>query len=404
MARHTTPDTVEALFATGVSDAINRSPYGSWRSIADADAVPLSFGFPAPDLFPESELTTAVERLLDENGPAVLQYGTDDYADGLEQFVADRASDRGIDHDRTAVTLTNGATHAIDTICRVFLDPGDVIAVEDPTFMGALGVFRNHGVELLGVPTDGDGIDAEAFARTLESRAEADKPLPKLLYTIPNFHNPTGTTQPREGRERLVSLAEEYGFVILEDDAYGDLRYDGADEPPLAALDDAGRVLHVGTFSKTIAPGLRVGWVVGPDVAIDAVDTLAAGGTNTFTRSVTGWFCTEGHFERRLPMLQDAFETRRDILFDCLDAHMPAGTTWSTPDGGFFTWVEFPEGVDTEAMLQNAAEAGVTYLPGEMFAVNEDHSNCLRLSFSYADQEQIDDGVKALAETAKSRL
>jgi 2-aminoadipate transaminase len=404
MARPTTPDTVEALFATGVSDAIDRSPYGSWRSIADADAVPLSFGFPAPALFPESELATAVERVLEENGPAVLQYGTDDYADELEQFVADRASARGIDPDTTAVTLTNGATHAIDTICRAFLDPGDVIAVEDPTFMGALGVFRNHGVELLGVPMTEDGIDVEAFARTLESRAEAGKPLPKLLYTIPNFHNPTGTTLPRESRTRLLALAEEYGVAVLEDDAYGDLRYDGAEEPPLAALDDAGRVLHVGTFSKTIAPGLRIGWVTGPEVAIEAIDTLAAGGTNTFTRSVAGWFCADGHFERRLPMLREAFETRRDTLVDSLDAHMPAGTTWSTPDGGFFTWVHLPEGVDTEAMLEDAAEAGVTYLPGEMFAVDESHSNCLRLSFSYADQDQIDEGVETLAETVRQRL
>jgi len=404
MARHTTPDTVEALFGSGVSDAIDRSPYGSWRSIADADAVPLSFGFPAPALFPESELTTAVERVLDENGPAVLQYGTDEYADALETFVTDRASERGIDHDETAVTLTNGATHAIDTICRVFLDPGDVIAVEDPTFMGALGVFRNHGVELLGVPTDEDGLDTEAFARTLEARAEAGKPLPKLLYTIPNFHNPTGTTLSGERRERLLSLAEEFGFVLLEDDAYGDLRYDGAEEPPLAALDDSGRVLHVGTFSKTIAPGLRIGWVVGPEVAIDAVDTLAAGGTNTFTRSVAGWVCAEGHFERRLPMLQEVFKSRRDTLLDSLDTHMPAGTTWSTPEGGFFTWVRLPDGVDTEAMLEDAAEVGVTYLPGEMFAVEEDHANCLRLSFSYADEDKIDEGVRVLAETAKSRL
>lgn len=404
MARHTTPDAVEQLFAPGVSEAINRSPYGSWRAIADADAVALSFGFPAPSLFPEAELTTAVERVIAADGPGVLQYGTDEYADALESFASDRAAERGIDQEQTALTLTNGATHAIDTICRAFLEPGDVIAVGDPTFMGALGVFRNHGVEFLSVPVGADGIDEEALAESLERRAKAGKPLPKLLYTVPNFQNPTGTTQSVATRERLLSLAEEYDFAVLEDDAYGALGYERETLPPLAALDTQRRVIRVGTFSKTIAPGLRIGWVVGPQVAVDAVDTLAAGGTNTFSRSVAGYYCTEGHFERRLPALRDAFETRRDRLLSSLDTHMPARTNWTEPDGGFFSWVQLPDGLDTQAMLEDAAEAGVTYLPGSMFGVDADHSNCLRLSFSYADPDQIEEGVRILAKTADKRL
>jgi len=402
MADDTTP-AIEGLLTDSVAAALDRSAYGDWRAIAAADAVSLSFGFPHPGALPRAELTAAVEGVFAEHGPEVLQYGADGYADRLDSFVADRERASGIDEDRTAVTLTNGAVHAIDSICRAFLSPGDVVAVEAPTFMGALSVFHTAGADVLGVPVDEDGLDVDAFADVLAERERAGEPLPTLLYTIPNFQNPTGTTLPRERRERLVALAEEYGFAVLEDDAYGDLRYDGEPEPPLAALAPE-RVMRVGTFSKTIAPGIRIGWIVGPEQAVEAVDTVAAGGTNVFTRSAVGWYCDAGHFERRLPDLCETYARRRDRMLDSLDREMPAGTTWTEPAGGFFTWVELPEGIDSGAMLDAAMDNGVTYLPGAMFYDGDGPTNRIRLSFSYVPPEEIEEGVAILAETVRQRL
>ena len=392
------------LYTEPVSQALDRSTYGDWRRIANADAVSLSFGFPFAASFPTARLEESVSGVLREEAASALQYGGGEYAARLESFVFDREVARGIDPDAAGVTITNGATHAIDSICRTVLSPGDVVVVEEPTFMGVLSVFRNFGVELVGAPVDGEGLDVDALAETLADRRERGRPAPTMVYTIPNFQNPTGTTLSRGRRERLLELADEYDFVVLEDDAYGDLRFDGEAETPLGALDEAGRVVRVGTFAKTIAPGVRLGWLCAHQSVVDAVDAVAAGGSATFTRSVVGYYCDRGYFDESLPELRSAYARRRDRLLDRLAERMPDGTTWTEPDGGFFVWLELPEGIDTDAMLEPAIEAGVTYLPGSMFYRDEAGANACRLSFSYASPEEIDEGIDALARTVRSRL
>jgi 2-aminoadipate transaminase len=395
---------VDHLLTDRVSAVIDRSAYGDWRSIATEDAVSLSYGFPDPALFPGEQLTDAVATVLQEQGDEVLQYGTDSYADHLEDVVEERERDRNIPFDHNDVLLTNGATHAIDTVCRVFLDPGDVILVEEPTFMGALGVFWNFGVEVVGVPVDDEGLDVDALAATLERRRERGEQSPKLLYTIPDFQNPTGTTLAGSRRERVLDLATEHDFVVLEDGAYSDLRFDGEGVPPLAAMDDSGRVVRVGTFSKTIAPGIRLGWLTAPSRIRNAARTVAAGGTNTFTRSIVGRYCAEGHLEDALPELRRAYARKRDRMLDSLTAQMPEGTTWTEPDGGFFVWVDLPEGIDADAMLEDAATRGVTYLPGSLFYSGEGPGNTLRLSYSFVTGDEIAQGIEALGTTVSERL
>jgi len=394
---------VDHLLTERVNAVIDSSAYGDWRSIATENAVSLSYGFPDPALFPGEQLTDAVAAVLQEGGEA-LQYGTDSYADHLEDVVEQRERERGIPFGHNDVLLTNGATHAIDTVCRAFLEPGDVILVEEPTFMGALGVFWNFGIEVVGVPVDDEGLDVDALAATLEGRRERGEQSPKLLYTIPDFQNPTGTTLSQSRRERVLELATEHDFVVLEDGAYSDLRFDGEDVPPLAAIDDGGRVLRVGTFSKTIAPGIRLGWLTAPSRIHTAARTVAAGGTNTFTRSIVGKYCAEGHLEDSLPELRRVYARKRDRMLDSLAAEMPDGTTWTDPDGGFFVWVELPDGVDADAMLEDAAEHGVTYLPGSLFYPGDGPGNTVRLSYSYVTDEEIAQGIEALAETVSKRL
>jgi 2-aminoadipate transaminase len=390
------------LFTAAVRDGLGEEGYGSWRSIDEPDAVSLSFGFPYPESFPHDELVAAAEAVFEEESDTALQYGGGDYADRLVEVVAERERERGIDCGTENVLLTNGATHAIDVVCHTFLERGDEVFVEAPTFMGTLKLLGNYGVEITGFGNDADGLRVDAVAEELERREEVGETTPKLLYTIPTFQNPTGTTLTRERRERLLDLAEAHDFVVVEDDAYDALRYHGEDLPPLAALDRSGRVVRTNTFSKTVAPGVRSGWVLADEEILEEVTRMRAGGANTFTQGVLGRYCTEGPFEENVAELRRRYAERRDHMLDRLEEHMPPGTDWTEPDGGFFVWVTLPECIDTAELLPRAAAEGVTYLPGELFFPDDRGDNCLRLSFSHVSPEEMERGIAALARATRS--
>ncbi|ESP90159.1 aminotransferase-like domain-containing protein [Candidatus Halobonum tyrrellensis] len=390
------------LFSETVQETMNNAGYGSWRSISDPAAVSLSFGFPFPESFPNDELVASAEAVFEAEGDVALQYTGGEYASGLSGVVADRARDRGIDCEDDEVILTNGSTHAIDVVSQTFLDPGDLVVTEAPTFMGALSLFRNYGVDIEGVEMDADGLDVDALAADLEARESEGRPLPKLLYTIPTFHNPTGVTLAEDRRKRLLELAAEYEFVVLEDDAYGELRYEGADVPSLAALDDTGLVVRVSTFSKTIAPGIRTGWIVADEELAEEMRRINAGGTNTFTQGVVGRYCEAGLLEENVVDLRESYSERCAHMLACLDEYMPAGADWSDPDGGFFVWVELPEGVDAEEMLPEAVEEGVVYLPGHLFYPDDRGHDCLRISFSHVPLDEMERGIEALAAATRT--
>jgi 2-aminoadipate transaminase len=398
MPEDTDSGAIDHLLTDTIQSVIDRSAYGDWRSIANADAVALSFGFPDPDLFAKEDFLASTEQIVVDAGDDELQYGGGEYSDELESFLRDQETERGIDFETNDLLVTNGATHAIDSTCRAFLQPGDTILVEQPTFMGALGVFWNFGVNIVGVPVDENGMDVDALAEILQSRTEAGLDSPKLLYTIPDFHNPTGTTLSRERRERVLDIAEAHDFAILEDGAYSDLHFDTEAPPPLATLDDDGRVVRVGTFSKTIAPGIRTGWLTAPSRVREAIRSVAAGGTNTFTRAAVGHYCSSGQLDTAIPELQTTYADRCAHMLDALETEMPADVTWTEPDGGFFVWVEVPDTVDTSEMLSDAAEAGVTYLPGSMFYPDEGGESSLRLSFTFVKPPAITEGIQTLAD------
>ena len=392
------------LFTRTVRETLDEPGYGSWRSLTAPDAVSLSFGFPYPESFPETALLESLEAVLAEEGSDALQYGGGEYVDSLREGVLDREAVYGIEATTDELLLTNGATHAIDGVAQVFLEPGDEVFVEAPTFMGTLSLFDNYGVDVTGFPLDEDGLDVDAMEDALADRRARGDPIPKLLYTIPNFQNPTGATLSQARREKLVELAEEYEFLVLEDDAYGELRFDGDGVEPLAAIDDHGWVVRVGTFSKTIAPGVRTGWVLGNETIVEQVGRILAGGTNTFTQSVLGRYFDAGHYEPTVDELNEAYEERRDAMLDSLAAHLPEGSEWTEPAGGFFVWVTLPEGIDSEELLPKAAEEGVTYLPGPHFFAGEGGRRSLRLSFSHVTAEEMDRGIAALARATESAL
>lgn len=398
MPEDTESGAIDHLLTDTIQSVIDRSAYGDWRSIANADAVALSFGFPDPDLFAKEDLLASTEQILEDAGDDELQYGGGEYTEELESFLVEQETERGIDFEANDLLVTNGATHAIDCTCRAFLQPGDTLLVEEPTFMGALGVFWNFGVNIVGVPVDENGMDVDALEEILRSRGDSGHDSPTLLYTIPDFHNPTGTTLSRERRERLLEVAEAHDFAILEDGAYSDLYFGTEAPPPLATLDDDERVVRVGTFSKTIAPGIRTGWLTAPSRVREGIRSVAAGGTNTFTQAAVGHYCGSGRLEQAVPKLRETYAERCAHMLDALETEMPPDATWTEPDGGFFIWVELPESVDTSEMLSDAAEAGVTYLPGSMFYPDEGGESALRLSFTFVKPAQITEGIQVLAE------
>ena len=372
-----------------------------WRDRLEPETVVLTFGFPFPESFPRDDLVSAARALLEAEPNEALQYGGGEAAQDLPGIVAERAPGRGIECTADEVLVTNGATDALDLVCRTFLDPGDAVVVEAPTFTWSLAVVRSHGVETVGVEMDGDGLDADALADELARRRREELEMPKLVYTIPNFQNPTGVTLVEQRRKRLLDLAATYDFVVVEDDAYGELRFEGEDVAPLRALDDDGRVIHLGTFSKTIAPGVRTGWAIADQPLVDRLGSLHTGGPNAFTAGLIATYCREGYLEAAVPELRGAYRDRRDHLLSCLDRHMPKAADWTEPKGGFFVWVELPETVDTVEMLPDAVEAGVAYLPGSMFYVDGGGEHSLRLSFSWAPLDAIEGGVAALGRTVE---
>jgi 2-aminoadipate transaminase len=392
------------LFARTVRETLDEPGYGSWRSIRAPDAVSLSFGFPYPESFPEAALLESLEVVLEEEGSQALQYGGGTYVDSLREGILGREAVHGVEASTDELLLTNGATHAVDGVAQTFLDHGDEVFVEAPTFMGTLSLLENYGVDVTGFPVDKHGLDVEAVEEALVDRRERGAPMPKLVYTIPNFQNPTGTTLRLERRERLLDLAAEYEFMIVEDDAYGELRFDGDKVTPLAALDDEGWVVRMGTFSKTIAPGVRTGWLVGHEAVIDQIRRISAGGTNTFTQSVLGRYFEAGEYEPTVETMLEEYEARRDAMLDSLTAHLPPEADWTEPEGGFFVWVTLPEGIDSEDLLPAAAEEGVTYLPGSHFFADGGGERSLRLSFSHVTAAEMDRGVAALARATEAAM
>lgn len=393
------------LFATTVRERLDDAGYAGGASPPAPDAVPLTYGFPYPESFPVAALRSAVETVLDEEAADVLQYGGGEYVERLHDGILAHEAVHDVDATRDELLVTNGATHALDAIGATFLDPGDEVLVESPSFVWSLAVLDNHGAELTGVDLDEDGLDPDALEALLEHRKAAGRPIPKLLYTIPSFQNPTGATLTRERRERVLELAQQYDFLVVADDAYGELRFEGESPPPLSALDGSGRVIRLGTVSKTIAPGVRTGWIVAHEALTEQIGHMAAGGTNTFTQSVLGRYFDAGHYEPTLGGLLEGYETRRDAMIDALERHLPPGSSWTEPKGGFFLWVTLPEGVDAEDMLPLAAEEGVTYLPGERFYVDDGAgTRSLRLSFSHVTPDELDEGVAALARATEAYL
>ena len=367
------------------------------------DLVSFAPGYPAPELFPWDELRDISASLLNGADSDTLQYGpTRGYAPLLEAIVG-LSSERGIAASPEQLLITSGSQQGIDLIGRVMVSPGDVVLVELPTFTGGIAAFRNAQARLVGVPQDSAGISLEALDAAWRRETEAGRTV-KLLYVIPNFQNPTGALLALDRRQRLVEWAARRDVLIVEDDPYGSLYFEDAATPeetrPLKATDPDGRVLYLSTFSKTLAPGFRVGWMMAPPVLIERFETAKQSTDLTsgiLDQHVVYEAVRRGVVHALAPKLRALYARKRDVMEQAIRARLGNRLTWSPPKGGFFVWATLPDGYSDHALLERALAHGLVFVVGSAFFVDGSGHNTIRLSFSAPSIERIAEGVKRLA-------
>lgn len=369
------------------------------------DIISLSGGMPDVSLLPQSAIRKAVRAAVDDQRAVALQYGATDGRVETKQVFCDLMRDIGVRCKPENVLLASGAQEAIDLLAKAFINPGDIILAEGPTYLTALQAFSAYEADVRCIDFDDDGMRMDLLEAELE-RIGKDNPRLKLCYVIPNFQNPGGVTMIPERRKRLLELSHEYGFMVIEDDPYGRLRYEGGHQIPLKALDD--QVIYLGTISKVFAPGLRTGWIVAPKSVLSKVNLVKQGTDlcgSSFDQVVVEHYFTDTPWQRTLQKFVKTYRVRRDAMLAALEEHFPPEASWTHPEGGFFVWVTLPEYVDTGSMLGAALEAGVTYVPGDSFFPDGKRGkNCMRINFSYETPENIEEAIRRLAGVIEERL
>jgi 2-aminoadipate transaminase len=361
---------------------------------AQPDIISFAGGLPAPELFPIDDIRAAADAVLVRDGSSALQYGPSEGYGPLREWIVQEMATRGIRTKTDEILITNGSQQVLDLVGKVFLDPGDVVLTENPTYLAAIQAFQTFEPKFVPVPTDELGLIPDAVPALIKQHR------PKFLYTIPTFQNPTGITLVRERRERLAQIAAEHGLLVVEDDPYGKLRYRGADVPAIKHWDTAGNVLYVSTFSKTIAPGFRLGWVVAPADIFGRMLILKQASdlhTSSFDQRVAHGYLASGKQAGHIEKIRQAYGERFGILDAALREQLPAGYAWTKPEGGMFLWVTGPKELDALQLLERAIAQKVAFVPGRDFFPADGGKNHFRLNFSNSTPERLREGVRRLA-------
>jgi len=368
----------------------------------DPEIISFAGGLPAPDVFPVEQFKEACDLVLSEVGPQALQYGMTEGYLPLREMIARHSSRYGIDVEVENIQITSGSQQALDLLGKLLINQGDRILVEAPTYLGALQAWNAYGPEYVTVPSDDFGMKTEALENALRTG-------PKFIYVLPNFQNPMGVTLSLERRMQLVELADQYGVPIVEDDPYGQLRYEGEHIPPVLVLDiqyqelvnnpHPGNVIYLSTFSKTLAPGIRLAWIVGPKEVIQKVVQCKQGAdlhTSTFNQIVAYEVARSGFLDQHIRLIRKTYGERRNVMLEAMEEYFPDGVKWTRPQGGMFLWVTLPEGLDASELFRKAVEQKVAYVPGVAFFPNSGGENTMRMNYSNANPEKIREGIARL--------
>jgi 2-aminoadipate transaminase len=378
------------------------------------DIISFAGGLPAPEAFPVEEIREAADTVLRQHGTAALQYGTTEGWVPLREAIARLMARYGIVVTIENIVVTASSQQALDLIGKVLINPGDRILTETPSYLGAIQAFTMYGADYVTVPMDDEGMRVDTLEVALRSG-------PKFMYMLPNFQNPSGVTLSLARRRALVELSDRYGIPLIEDDPYGQLRYEGEHLRPLVVLDAErdnthengryrGNVIYLSTFSKTLAPGLRLGWVVAPREVIQRLVQAKQGTdlhTSTFVQLVATEAIERGVLDRNVRRVREMYRGRRDVMLRALERAFPdpaIGVSWTRPNGGLFLWMRLPEEIDAADLLRDAVEQSVAFVPGASFHPDGSGRNTLRLNFSHADPGRIEEGIARLGSVVLRRL
>ena len=370
------------------------------------EVISFAGGLPDTSTFPPETFAAVTARIADESVARALQYGPTEGLPGAVECIREVMAAEDMTVDREDVCVTTGGQQAIDLVTKTLIDPGDVIVAEAPTYPGAVPTFASYQADVVHVEMDSDGMRVDLLEQTLDALAR-DGRKPKFIYTIPNFQNPAGVTMSLERRERLVEIANSQELLVLEDNPYGLLRYEGDAQPTLRSLDGGVYVMYMGTFSKILSPGIRLGWVVAPPPVLEKINTGKQGAdlcTSTLSQLMVEAYFAESRWRDYVETLTEVYRARRDTMLDALAEHFPAQAEWTRPGGGLFIWATLPEYIDTTDLLARALRENVAFVPGAGAYLDGRGHSSMRLNFSASTEDEIREGIRRIGEVVEQQV
>lgn len=365
------------------------------QAAADPKIISFAGGLPAPELFPVKEMKAAVDKVFEEHGQEAMQYGAAKGVTALREVIQQHVKEKeDVDSELDNVLVTTGSEQALDLVGKAFVDPGDTVLVEQPTYLCALDVFRSYGANFASVEMDEDGMKMDALEEALKAN-----PNTKLIYTVPNFQNPTGRTMTEERRKQLAELAEKYDVYVLEDNPYGEIRFAGQHVPAVKSFDKSGHVLYMSTFSKTLAPGFRLGWLVADEDVVNKLTVLKQSAdlhTDNLAQFAVAQFFGDNDVDAHVKEISALYGKRKDLMLEGIKKYFPEGVKYTDPEGGMFLWVEVPGVDDTVELFKECLEHDVAFVPGDPFFAGEVQPGAFRLNYSNMKEDQIEVGLKRL--------
>ena len=370
------------------------------------EVISLAGGLPDTSTFPAETLAAVMTRFATESSARALQYGPTDGMQATRETIARIMAAEGAEVHPGEVIVTTGGQQVIDLLCKALIDPGDVIVAEGPTYPGAVPTFSSYQADVVQVAMDADGMRIDELEDTL-ARLERDGRRPKFIYTVPTFQNPAGVTMSLPRRRRLVEVARERELIVLEDNPYGLLRFEGEPLPTLHELDGGHFVVYAGTFSKILSPGLRLGWATAPRPVLEKLNLGAQASDlcpSSFTQLFVNAYFQTGHWERYMDELRALYRRRRDVMLEALEAHFPAEATWTRPQGGLFVWATLPDFLDTTDLLALALSRNVAFVPGRAAYLDGRGGSAMRLNFSGSGEDEIREGIRRIGELVREQV
>jgi 2-aminoadipate transaminase len=367
------------------------------------EIISFAGGLPSPESFPVREVKEVIDEVMENEAEIALQYGASEGDPELIKQLIEHSKRGGMDVTEKNIVVTTASQQGLDLVAKLFIDRGDKVIVELPSYVGGLGAFNSYGAEMIGVPQDEEGMSAELLEKKL-SELKANGESPKFIYIIPDFQNPAGMTMSLERRKKIIEIAHTYNVLIIEDSPYRELRFEGETVPTLYSLDDQRQVVLLGTFSKIFAPGFRMGWVLADPDIIEKIVTAKQSTdlcSPPFSQRVLARFMQKGYLIDNIEKIIKIYRQKRDWMIEAFEEYMPEGVTWTTPEGGLFLLVTVPKYIDTDKLFYKAVEHNVAFVIGSAFHCDDSGHNTMRINFSYPSHEQIQEGVRRLAQAIK---